>query len=487
MKKQQSPHPQWATKHRRPGTELRLINDHYYLYEVKSVYDKEKHRARKITGKILGKITEENGFIESEKNKLRLQARAIRIPNNLAVREYGLSQFVLQHTSDMQVALQQAFPEDWRLILALAYCRLGWQAPLKNIPLLLAKSYLAAAFNLEQVHDKLIGASLHRWGQMRQQVVEYMRSWMPDGEYALIDATDIFCKSQNITYAHKGYNSRMDFHEQISLLYIYSTQRSLPIFYRIISGNVSEISTMKNTLRESGLTKVVLIGDKGFFSKGNIEKLNGQTLKFILPMKRNNAAIEYDALRDIEKTANYFKYQGRFIYYHSSQLDNMTSLLFYDGRLKENEKTDYLNRIITHPESYSHEVYREKLHTFGTIAMATNLREENAESIYTTYKSRCTIEQMFDWLKNTLNADCSYMHSDESLQGWMFINHLTLQMVSMIYNLIRNHKLVHKYSVKDFALHLSHIKQMRVDDTWYLEEIISKTQTLLKKLKISIT
>ena len=74
-------------------------------------------------------------------------------------------------------------------------------------------------------------------------------------------------------------------------------------------------------------------------------------------------------------------------------------------------------------------MYREKLHTFRTIAMATNLLEENAESIYTTYKSRCTIEQMFDWLKNTLDADCSYMHSDESLQGWMFINHLTLQMV----------------------------------------------------------
>ena len=43
-------HPDWAVKFRRPGTELRRVNDSLYkLYECSSVYDKEKKRARKIT------------------------------------------------------------------------------------------------------------------------------------------------------------------------------------------------------------------------------------------------------------------------------------------------------------------------------------------------------------------------------------------------------------------------------------------------------
>ena len=37
----------------------------YYLYEVSSKWNKEKKRAQKITGKILGRITEDKGFTPS--------------------------------------------------------------------------------------------------------------------------------------------------------------------------------------------------------------------------------------------------------------------------------------------------------------------------------------------------------------------------------------------------------------------------------------
>lgn len=38
-KKNITVHPEWATKHRKPGTELRLINNLYYPYEYKTTYD----------------------------------------------------------------------------------------------------------------------------------------------------------------------------------------------------------------------------------------------------------------------------------------------------------------------------------------------------------------------------------------------------------------------------------------------------------------
>lgn len=63
-------HPIWATKYREPGKELRLLNGRYYLYEISARYDPERKRSVKVTGKILGRITKEEGFIESEKRTL---------------------------------------------------------------------------------------------------------------------------------------------------------------------------------------------------------------------------------------------------------------------------------------------------------------------------------------------------------------------------------------------------------------------------------
>jgi len=52
-------HPDWVMKHKAKGTEIRKFRNYYYLYKIRSEYDKEKKRAKKITEKFLGKITEE--------------------------------------------------------------------------------------------------------------------------------------------------------------------------------------------------------------------------------------------------------------------------------------------------------------------------------------------------------------------------------------------------------------------------------------------
>ena len=40
-------HPQWALKHKKKGTELRLIKGHYYLYKITSKWDPEKKAQKK--------------------------------------------------------------------------------------------------------------------------------------------------------------------------------------------------------------------------------------------------------------------------------------------------------------------------------------------------------------------------------------------------------------------------------------------------------
>lgn len=56
-------HPEWVIKHKKKCTEIRYRNGKYYLNEYSSVWNKEKKRAQKVTGKYLGVITEEHGLV----------------------------------------------------------------------------------------------------------------------------------------------------------------------------------------------------------------------------------------------------------------------------------------------------------------------------------------------------------------------------------------------------------------------------------------
>lgn len=59
----------------------------YKLYGCSIVYDKEKKRARKITGKYLGSITEAGGFMESRKRILEREIEELKSGSRLKLRD----------------------------------------------------------------------------------------------------------------------------------------------------------------------------------------------------------------------------------------------------------------------------------------------------------------------------------------------------------------------------------------------------------------
>jgi hypothetical protein len=115
-----SSHPEWALAFKRKGTELRCLNGRYYLYEVTSKWNPEKKRSVKITGKLLGSITQADGFVESEKAQLRKQQ--IRI-ERIQVKEYGITAAILHLFADIIHALKKFFPDSWQRLIVLAYGR----------------------------------------------------------------------------------------------------------------------------------------------------------------------------------------------------------------------------------------------------------------------------------------------------------------------------------------------------------------------------
>src|SRR5262249_15134808 len=145
-----------------------------------------------------------------------------------------------------------------------------------------------------------------------------------------------------------------------------------------------------------------------------------------------------------------------------------TMHLFTDELMMANEKKDFISRMKKHPHEYSDEKFKAHLPSFGTLSLITN-EKESSETVYLNYKSRAGIEILFDGAKNILGNDYTYMQNDEALQGWIFINHLALQVHHKIYWFLKSKKLLHKYSIRDFIEYLSDVKKVRINEQWIME------------------
>ena len=474
-------HPHWALKYKRKGTELRFINGRYYLYEVASRWNPEKKRAQKITGKLLGRITEER-FIPSK----RYGGVKEKI-HSVTAKEYGATKFILDTFSNINEALKAIFPSIYREIIIVAVMRMLYSSPIKNIGFRFQHSYLSVLYNDVTITDKRVSNLLRELGSCREKIREFFKKYIinTNDEHILIDATHIFSDSNGIEEAKTGYNSKKVFDPQINLLFIYSITTNLPIYYRIVAGNIREIKAFKLTLKESGINDAVVITDKGFYSTNNIELLRNENISFIIPLRRNSKLIDYNNMQK-KDFQEYFKYNNRYIWYRRYNIPEGFVYCYLDEQLKTKEEYDYLNRVETLPDEYSIESFYEKQDKFGTLALLTDI-DETAEDIYMKYKSRNNIEVMFDAMKNILNCDNTYMRNTESLEGWMFIAFIILQWYYCIYNLLFKKNLLSKYSPMDLLMHLAEIKKVKINNIWYTAEITEKTNKLLNNIELHIT
>lgn len=479
-------HPDWALKHKRSGTELRLMKGRYYLYEVSSKWNKEKKRAQKITGKILGRITKDKGFTPSG-SKTQLAP----LLNGLSVKTSGIGSFIDAVIKDVLPALKKHFGDEGEAMYCASLMRLVHQSPLKNMELHFTHDFLSESFSSVTLSDKKMTVLLKGIGENREKINAFFKEFSKPGEHMLMDMTAIHSKSKEMSLNHAGYNSQGNFDPQANLLLLFSQTQHEPVYYRLLPGNIRDVKSVKLSLKESGISDAIFIADKGFYSEDNIDELEKSELQYVIPLKRNHTLIDYKPLlkRGKKGLSHHFKFHERYVFCTMNTIKKDKLLYtFLDDRLKLEEEQSYLNRIdIQKEDKLSIKEFHKKAHTFGTFSILTNLIGKTPEEIYGLYKSRMEVETAFDAFKNTLEADRSYMQNDQALEGWMFMNYLALLAYWRILKLLVKNELLSKYSIKDLLIHLSHIKKIRINGEWHQAEVTNKTKKLLEKLGCAIT
>jgi len=332
---------------------------------------------------------------------------------------------------------------------------------------------------------------------VRERIKMVLKPLISGTEFALVDLTHVLSRSNGVVSSVPGFNSKRDFSSQIHMAFLFSLDQHMPSFFRMLPGSIRDVSSLVLTVKEAGVKNAVLIGDKGFFSEGNVLDLHKQkerNLHYILPLKRNSSLIDYKKIRQGDKEGfdGYLRFEKRVVWYYSyhvkkGALKDKRIVVFLDERLKTEEEKDYIARMEDNDDSKNTiEDFYEIQYRQGTIAVITDL-DDDAERIYTVLKSRSEIETMFDAFKNILQADRTYMRDDYQMEGWMFINFLALVFYYKTYGLLSDNGLLKRYSPKDVLIHLSRVHKLKIQDRWVTSEIPKKTRLINEKLDIHIT
>jgi transposase len=480
-------HPEWALKFKTKGTELRNIGGRFYLYRISSKYDKERKVTRKITHEMIGRITEQDGLIpKGYKAKIATK----QLPK-VSCMEHGASSFLQSIGSDIFDHLQKIFPDKWQELTVLAMNRLIYQAPLKNNEFLYSESFISESFPGLKLDKNSLTTLIAETGKSRDKIASFLANFVSGKQNIVFDSTHVFSASEQMKMNEVGYNSKKDFNPQINLFYMFSVDKQQPIYYRIFPGNISGIKALKLSIKESEAQNCTVIGDKGFSSQENYKALEEEGLSYIFPLKRGSKFINYERLKSREYNKafdGHFLYNDRPIFYYQlTERNGRQVTVFHDPKLKLDEEANYLRRIAQKIDGYSLDSYQEKQLYFGTMSMISNLKGNSAEELYTQYKHRMEIETLFDSYKNLLEADSSYMHSDEGFEAWSFINHLATMLYYKIFVLLKEHKKLNNLSPRDLLLKLTRVFKVNIKNQWQTAEINSKSLKLFSALKIPVT
>jgi transposase len=333
---------------------------------------------------------------------------------------------------------------------------------------------------------KSLHGLLKKIGRDRSRIAAFCRAFKTQGDHVLFDGTDMFSRSRHLSLPEFSKGKNGVYGDMLNLMWIFSVKRQEPAYYRMLPGNIKDVSAFKLCLLESGIDDAPVVMDKGFASQGNIEALEKEGLRFILPLHRNSAQVRYDALQRGDKRGldGYFKHEERYVWHCRLEGGAGKSVtVFVDEDLRAREQKDYLDRIGKGVEGYGIEAFHDRLPGFGTLALLSNTGQ-SAEALYAAYKTRGHIETMIDALKNVLDADRSHMRDDEVLEGWMFVNFIALKWYYVLLGLLKKHELNQTHSVKDVLLFLSGVRKVKINGVWCLSEVPQKSAELLRTLGI---
>jgi transposase len=162
-------------------------------------------------------------------------------------------------------------------------------------------------------------------------------SGINENEYIAFDSTSIPTYSKINDLADYGKAKSNPELKQVNLCLLYGEKSRLPVFQTVYNGSLNDVSKILEVIKEFesivGTSKILIVNDKGFYSKNNILELaNNTDVKFLaaVPFSNNDA----NDILDIYLESDILASTSSIIYTNHESIRGDTQLRSWYGKNK---------------------------------------------------------------------------------------------------------------------------------------------------------
>jgi transposase len=457
----QTTYQQIKTQEKTSCLQLRKINNHYYVYKIHNQWNKQTKKPTKTT-QLIGKITP-NGTYHPRHKKTNI--------STTKTYEYGSSELLLQLSKDTQTATQN-LPHKNEL-LALSIIRTIHPTPIRLAQTTWNDLHISRKIN-PNLNPKNITNTLTTIGTQIAETYNIFEQLTPETGLLFYDLTSILSYSKKLLLAERGYNPDWDNTNQIKIALAFSTNTWLPTAIDVFYGSMKETKILKYFVERFPNKYIGFIMDRGFTDYGMLLDFKKRGIHYIAALKKNSTFIPAEV-----NMVGAFVYRKRNVAFSKVVLGGYGFLyLFLDPKLRGVEEDFLLGRVAEGKLSMG-EFESERV-LAGVFGLVSDLDVE-ARVVYEQYKGREEIEQVFDFMKNDLDADRTYLGCDEAVRGYFVVVFLAMRLYFKILRRLGEHGLAGKVSVREVLFVLSKMRLVvEANGREYLCALPKKTEEILE-------
>lgn len=480
-----------------------------YVYESTSYWDKEKKQARSHR-KLIGRLDPETGKVLPTDGRGHKRGHKVidtsvprkgPIPVSHTERLFFGATYLFDQIGEMTgitADLKTCFPKNYKQIQSIAYyliledsnplSRFGKWAKLHRHPY---------GENIPSQRSTELFQSISEEDKMHFFRLQARRR--AEKEYWAYDTTSISSYSETLKQVKYGKNKDGDKLPQFNLALLFGEQSGLPFYYRKIAGNIPDVKTIHELVRELdalGYEKVKLVMDRGFYSADNINALYKEHYKFLVGTStalsyakkfiheigyEKDSYVNYNSELELyvfTKTIAWDYEQKRpykgdilkgerrmylHLYYNpekqsndgllfNKHMDALKEEILSGHRVPEHEKEYKKYFIIKETPkrgitlNYNQQAIDQVRERYGFFALLSNEVRDPVTALH-LYRTRDVVEKAFGDLKDRLNLRRSLTSSESSLEGKLFVEFVALIYLSYIKKKMEETGLFSKYTM----------------------------------------
>lgn len=346
-------------------------------------------------------------------------------------------------------------------------------------------SFLSELYPGVALSKNTMSEFLNDLGKAVSRIVQFMRNRAAAialDHHLLVDGTLKSDESRVNSLSDFSRKAKTKGTRDISVLYAFDLELMEPICSKCFPGNMLDLTSYEAFISENGITKGIIVGDKGFPESAAGRYFEAHPdLHYLNPVKRNSKLIERHHMMDFTGLLDGF--EG--ITFRKERCSGVNKWLysFRDRKRAATEEGDWLRRAGKNG-TYSLDELRKKQTVFGTVVLECDL-DLTPEIAYKTYSSRWEIELVMRYYKSACEFDETRVHDDYSVIGSEFCDFLSTVLTFRLLASFDKAKILEKMPYKKAISVLTRAKKIRLQDgEWQLVRTTPSHVEILQKLDL---